>query len=199
MLPWHRHFLWEMEQALRNECGYSGYLPYWDYAKHLGRPIDQNPLFDGTETSIGGDGTGVNGCVEDGPFANFTVNMPPPDESARQQRNPYCIKRQFTPGVLETYSNYEKLTQLLQNSADIVAFHSQLEQDGGIHAMAHEYIGGLQDTIWLASQDPVFFHHHAMIDRMWTMWQSGDFDRRRLALDPSTWFEDRDRLSRESL
>ena len=26
-LPWHRHFLWLWEKALRDECGYSGYLP----------------------------------------------------------------------------------------------------------------------------------------------------------------------------
>jgi tyrosinase len=26
-LPWHRHFLWLFEKALREECGYKGYLP----------------------------------------------------------------------------------------------------------------------------------------------------------------------------
>lgn len=26
-LGWHRHYIWSYEQALRNECGYTGYLP----------------------------------------------------------------------------------------------------------------------------------------------------------------------------
>lgn len=32
-LYWHRMFVWTFEQTLRNECGYQGYLPYWNYAK----------------------------------------------------------------------------------------------------------------------------------------------------------------------
>lgn len=195
MLPWHRHFLWELEQVLRSECNYKGYLPYWDYAKYLGRPTNQNPLFDGSQTSIGGDGTGLNGCVEDGPFANFTVNMPPPDESSRQQRNPSCIKRHFTPGIMEEYASYEKITRLLHDSTDIQAFHSQLESPDGLHVNPHSYIGGLQNNIYLSSQDPWFFLHHAMIDRVWAIWQSADFDRRGLALDASTNFDSRKRLN----
>lgn len=26
-------FIWRFEQALRDECDYQGYLPYWNYAK----------------------------------------------------------------------------------------------------------------------------------------------------------------------
>jgi tyrosinase len=26
-LPWHRYYIWHYEQALRNECGYTGYQP----------------------------------------------------------------------------------------------------------------------------------------------------------------------------
>jgi tyrosinase len=29
-LPWHRIFISEFENALREECGYEGMLPYWD-------------------------------------------------------------------------------------------------------------------------------------------------------------------------
>lgn len=28
-LGWHRYFTWSYEQALRNECGYTGAQPYW--------------------------------------------------------------------------------------------------------------------------------------------------------------------------
>src|SRR5689334_13157574 len=33
-LAWHRYFTWTFEQALRNECGYQGYQPYWNWGKY---------------------------------------------------------------------------------------------------------------------------------------------------------------------
>jgi tyrosinase len=32
-LFWHRLYIWAFETALREECGYTGYLPYWNYGK----------------------------------------------------------------------------------------------------------------------------------------------------------------------
>ncbi|KAK8023515.1 tyrosinase [Apiospora rasikravindrae] len=56
LLPWHRLFLWQLEEALRNECGYEDYLPYWDNARFSAdqtksRVWDGNPA-----TSFGGNG-----------------------------------------------------------------------------------------------------------------------------------------------
>jgi tyrosinase len=31
-LSWHRYFTWTFEQMLRNECGYKGYQPYYNWA-----------------------------------------------------------------------------------------------------------------------------------------------------------------------
>ncbi|KAF1816123.1 Di-copper centre-containing protein [Eremomyces bilateralis CBS 781.70] len=99
-LSWHRYFIWSYEQALQNECGYTGSLPYFDWAKHASN-IKAAPLFDGSSTSIGGDGDfknlsaiylpsvstpfqvvpqeGGGGCVTSGPFRNITVNLGPVD------------------------------------------------------------------------------------------------------------------------
>lgn len=30
---WHRYFVWSYERALRDECGYKDYLPYWNWGK----------------------------------------------------------------------------------------------------------------------------------------------------------------------
>ncbi|KAK3997033.1 putative tyrosinase [Cladorrhinum sp. PSN332] len=93
-LSWHRYITWTYEQALRSECGYTGYQPYWNWGKHAHDP-QNSPLFDGSDTSMSGNGayyphnctdalgTGANcippgtggGCVETGPFANMTVNL----------------------------------------------------------------------------------------------------------------------------
>lgn len=95
-LSWHRYFTWAYEQALRNECGYQGYQPYWNWGRWALEPLD-SPIFDGGEASMSGNGeyaphdcanaipTGLNcipagaggGCVTSGPFANMTVNLGP--------------------------------------------------------------------------------------------------------------------------
>lgn len=93
LFAWHRAFLWEYEQALRNECGYKGAHPYWDWTKYYLDPAS-SPIFDGSDYSLGSNGeyfphgatvieafgltltlppgTG-GGPVFKGPFANFTV------------------------------------------------------------------------------------------------------------------------------
>ena len=57
-LTWHRYFTWAFEQMLRNECGYKGYQPYWNWGYWAEDPL-KSPLFDGSETSWSGDGAYV--------------------------------------------------------------------------------------------------------------------------------------------
>jgi tyrosinase len=84
-LTWHRYFTWAYEQALRNECGYTGYQPYWAWNKYTDYPHN-SPIFDGSAYSMSGDGSFVphngteaapgivlppgngGGCVFSGPF-----------------------------------------------------------------------------------------------------------------------------------
>ncbi|KAL2064242.1 hypothetical protein VTL71DRAFT_4736 [Oculimacula yallundae] len=97
-LPWHRYFVWAYETALRNECGYTGYQPYWNWGRYASNPL-ANPMVDGSDTSLSGNGLKYNytgaplsengvivvmippgeggGCVTTGPFKNMTVNIGP--------------------------------------------------------------------------------------------------------------------------
>ncbi|KAK1451882.1 hypothetical protein CMEL01_06456 [Colletotrichum melonis] len=100
-LSWHRYFTWQYEEALRNECGYRGTQPYWDWSKTAITGLETSPIFDGSETSMSGNGDFVpgrepirlggqnglpiielpvgtgGGCVNSGPFKNMTVNLGP--------------------------------------------------------------------------------------------------------------------------
>ena len=38
-LTWHRYYTWAFEQMLRNECGYKGYQPYYNWYETLQREI----------------------------------------------------------------------------------------------------------------------------------------------------------------
>ncbi|KAF2721222.1 Di-copper centre-containing protein [Polychaeton citri CBS 116435] len=100
-MPWHRWFVHTYEKALRDECHYTGYQPYWDWPKYSSAP-QGSPLFDGSPTSLGGNGEYIDhegpiitppqgvgggpillpagvggGFVTTGPFANMTVNLGP--------------------------------------------------------------------------------------------------------------------------
>ena len=57
-LSWHRYYVWAYEEALRNECGYKGYQPYYNWPLWAKDPV-KSPLFDGSETSMSGDGAFV--------------------------------------------------------------------------------------------------------------------------------------------
>ncbi|KAB5560194.1 hypothetical protein GE09DRAFT_82182 [Coniochaeta sp. 2T2.1] len=100
-MPWHRWFIYQYEKALRDECGFTGYLPYWDWPRYARSP-ETSPLFDGSPYSLGGNGEFIphdgpvivppegigggniqlpagtgGGYVRTGPFANMTVNLGP--------------------------------------------------------------------------------------------------------------------------
>jgi tyrosinase len=85
----HRLYIWAYEKALRDECGYTGYQPYWNWGRYAADPIN-SPLFNGNDSSMGGNGlpsdypgipsmgfkapydmipsAGGGGCVTTGPF-----------------------------------------------------------------------------------------------------------------------------------
>ncbi|KAF1979134.1 Di-copper centre-containing protein [Bimuria novae-zelandiae CBS 107.79] len=94
-LTCHRYFVWSYEQALRNECGYTGYQPYWNWFARTD-DIYKSPVFDGSDASMGGDGvffshngslagartifipsSAGGGCIESGPFVNVQANIGP--------------------------------------------------------------------------------------------------------------------------
>jgi tyrosinase len=98
-LAWHRWFTWTYEQALMNECGYTGAQPYWNWALYAKNPAS-SPIFDGSDYSMSGNGAFIpgkgpitlllgdyapvvlppgtgGGCVTTGPFKDYTVNLGP--------------------------------------------------------------------------------------------------------------------------
>ncbi|KAF2755738.1 Di-copper centre-containing protein [Pseudovirgaria hyperparasitica] len=99
-LTWHRFYTWVYERALREECGYTGTQPYWDWSRSAKSGLTAHPLFDGSATSMSGNGAHIDqtngsivlsgaglpslylpvgnggGCVS-GPFKDYKVNLGP--------------------------------------------------------------------------------------------------------------------------
>ncbi|KAJ5892138.1 N-acetyl-6-hydroxytryptophan oxidase ivoB [Penicillium subrubescens] len=214
-LPWHRYFLWLFEKALREECGYKGYLPYWNWPLWAGN-LHESPLFDGSETSLSGDGeynpgeeslsSGAvtilrgsgGGCVRRGPFKDITIHFGPFPRSLlsateipapRFDYNPRCLNRSLNSFVSTHFTSQTQVTRLLaaKNIADfqMVMDHWPAAPDGvlGLHGGGHFSIGSTMQDLFSSPQDPAFMLHHAMIDRLWAIWQAEDEGNRRYAVN----------------
>ncbi|KAF4589741.1 putative domain, di-copper centre [Ophiocordyceps camponoti-floridani] len=217
LLPWHRYYLWLYEKALRDECGYQGYQPYWDWSKWAADP-SCSTIFDGSDVSMSGNGEAIphedvkvvipggpppvvfvprpagegGGCVVDGPFANTQVHIGVNSAGAsgpvQVYSKPRCLTRDFLPFILQRRNSYANVTDLILNSPDIDVFYPSVDSKKGVHGGGHAFIGGENLNQFVSPNDPIFYLHHAMLDRVWAIWQSRDPDTRQYALNGTlTW------------
>jgi len=214
-LAWHRHFIYQLEQDLKNQCGYTGNLPYWDWSKDA-EALDQSELFNGDEYSMGSNGEYVadrsytylglqdlnfppgtgGGCVYSGPFSNFTTNMGPIDSpysnnvNNTMDYNPRCLVRDLNSWFSSQYNTYQNVTDLVLGQTEIGNLQSLMQgylgdNKLGIHGGGHWLGGGpsqLED-FHSSPNDPLFFLHHANIDRIWNVWQYLDVSNRQTAIE----------------
>lgn len=89
----------------------------------------------------------------------------------------------FTPTVVlatgpHTVTRTIGAGALLPNAADVAAAAAQPSFNGfggsieGIHNSGHVWVGGSMGIIATAPTDPIFWMHHAEIDRRWALWQA---------------------------
>jgi tyrosinase len=219
-LTWHRYFTWAYEQVLRNECGYKGYQPYYQWAYWANEP-DKSPAMDGSDTSMSGDGEYVpgrsnvcipspdqcgislppgsgGGCIKSGPFRDWRVhlgpvaavlpNLPQNPEVSGLGYNPRCLKRDISRMASSGWTKDQDIVDLVQKSPGFLSFSTTMQGDFGngflgVHTGGHFTIGG--DTggdLFASPGDPMFFLHHAMIDRTYWTWQNLDLANRQYAL-----------------
>lgn len=53
----------------------------------------------------------------------------------------------------------------------------QLTEFSSPHGYGHNGIGGVMSDVWASPSDPIFWMHHAFIDRAWASWQALDSKR----------------------
>jgi tyrosinase len=208
-LSWHRYFVYGYEKALREECGYKGYQPYWNWFTYQDN-LRASPIFDGSDTSMGSDGSFVKhngsvggagkiflpsgeggGCITSGPFKNVQTNLGPNSPTMAGEvkvnetfvYNPRCLKRDLTTYASSNWLTTENLYNLTLGPASqsIATFQNELQgrfDQGflGLHAAGHFSIGGDAGDFFSSPNDPVFFMHHSMLDRLWWIWQALHLD-----------------------
>ncbi|KXN80929.1 Tyrosinase [Leucoagaricus sp. SymC.cos] len=193
-LPWHRYFTAIYEKALREECGYKGAQPYWDWTLDVtpSSRFVESPMWDPI-TGFGGNGPFVEidpsnpfavpgrtggGCVQDGPFKNMTVRMGPVGDVSG---NPRCLSRDFSPYFAGRYLG-RNVTKHTLAQPDYGWFARVVEgapsfDDSGVHGGGHFGVGGTLGEMgdqFNSPSDPVFYLHHANLDRVWWSWQHMD-------------------------
>ena len=160
-LPWHREFIRRFEVALQAvDPGVS--LPYWNWG--LGTREETEDLF---QDSRMGPRPETEGAVASGYFSAARSNgptwTPPLRRGASQSVNGLPTREQVLALLQE--STYEALRVDLERMDGI---ESRLE---AIHGSVHGWIGGDMGAAGTSPSDPIFFLHHAQVDRIWAMWQ----------------------------
>uniref|UniRef100_A0A0W0GD91 Tyrosinase copper-binding domain-containing protein n=1 Tax=Moniliophthora roreri TaxID=221103 RepID=A0A0W0GD91_MONRR len=177
-LVWHRLYVHTYEKALREECGYQGSQPYWDWTLDIEDGLTSfaaSPLFDPTY-GFGGNGADIpgyngffnnvsetpdweyggpgGGCIQDGPFASYNLSLGPGTLITN-----HCISRWFTPVYLKTIT--EKNVSQLFTFDTFEEFRIELE-------------GGEMGDRYSSPGDPLFYLHHTNLDRIWWKWQTAN-------------------------
>lgn len=186
-LPWHRWFLQLFEHHLRR-INPALTIPYWDWTEPgAGNPAT-NPLFG--NDFMGGDGAGTNNWVGSGPFRHSHDWEQVIDTSmAKSKYLRRTLGRAVPTPKLPTIAQVQSLTEAAYadpydrapwNAGAARSFRNYLEgfmlkpgwpSDAAVmHNYVHAWIGGSMNAA-SSPNDPIFFLHHANIDRIWATWQ----------------------------
>ncbi|ORY12393.1 hypothetical protein BCR34DRAFT_299575 [Clohesyomyces aquaticus] len=163
-MHWHRYYIWAYETALKTECDYKGYQPYWNWAKYPDLP--SSPIYNGDEWSMGGNGDpvthkGMNmgrvvppgpggGCVTTGPFANTTIHLGPlmstmdpalkiksNPRSDGYGDNPRCLRRDVNTFFTKQFLRPVDLSDHITTNPTIGKFQDSLQNDSPTKAAMH--------------------------------------------------------------
>ena len=152
-LPWHRAYLVSLERICRDLSGKRDFaLPYWDWS--LDRQLP----------------------------AAFTTGTP--------QTNPLNHRRPGSLTITDDMTGPAVISRIM-NSPDFEAFGSsrprgqndasarwqrrmgaKTELEFNPHDGIHQTVGGDMAQVATASRDPIFYLHHANVDRLWSAWNT---------------------------
>ncbi|PBK66344.1 Di-copper centre-containing protein [Armillaria solidipes] len=198
-LPWHRWYMHSVETALREKCGFSGTMPYWDWTRDAadfeGATIFAEPDL---RSGLGGWGHSEDDyLVHDGGFSyDFDLAYPSPHGLRRNYTLRPWESDQFAglsvildPSQEANISFTADKIQALVNGhvGDYVGFQFGFEDWEEAHASVHESTGGdmagncpasappscIPGPLW-APNDPLFFLHHTTVDKVWYDWQNNN-------------------------
>jgi tyrosinase len=170
-LPWHREFLARYEAELR-KVDAKVTLPYWNWFEDRAK---SSPLWSGD--FMGGSGRGPKDHVADGPFAyeagdwRLTVLSDGVHDPALRRTIGRDERLPTKANVLRALKRTPYDTEPWEDEARSQpgsGFRPELEHR--VHDPVHMWVGGTMELA-TSPNDPVFFLHHANVDRLWAVWR----------------------------
>jgi len=157
--PWHRMELYWFEQIVRDQSGNPDWaLPYWDYSdpthQYLPEPFrdPDNPLFV-AESSRAVNSRDKNSPGIDEPMFDYCPGLRQVEFGAWNR--PLDRPPAPSPGAALTLET---------------EVHDQIH--GWVGGRMADGTPGLMSIVETAAQDPVFWLHHANMDRLWASWRA---------------------------
>jgi len=169
-LPWHRRYIWDYEKELQRVSNNPDLgLPYWNWPE--GGP--NASMWD--DDLLGGNGDTFSQAVTSGPFQqgqwiviNRSGNPSGPLTRTFGRSTPNLPTQDEIDQVLDI-TPYDSADW---NTFSSPSFRNQLEGWSGpnLHNRCHIWVGGSMLPM-TSPNDPVFFMHHCMVDKLWYEWQ----------------------------
>jgi tyrosinase len=156
-LPWHRGYLAWFEATIQTLIGDDDWaLPYWDYSD----PNNPNALKVPPEFKT--DKRTVNGVLVDNPLFLSTQDRPGQPDPLDVDLLPAMTPRFFVRRPPAT---------------GFGGSDGPENRGGAVETQPHDFVHGdigggtgFMRTTTLAARDPIFWLHHANIDRLWEVW-----------------------------
>ncbi|CAN8103806.1 unnamed protein product [Discula destructiva] len=159
-LYWHRYLMTVHERLLQTECGYRGAQPYWNEMADI-HSLANSEVFD-AYTGFGGNGASGAGCVADGPFAGLVLHL-----NSDYESRPYCLWRNFDQRQFSAAAPAN-----VNECYGMATFNDAWPcYEGHPHDAGHNGIGGVMADVAIAPGDPIFYLHHAYLDKLFWEWQ----------------------------
>ncbi len=153
---WHRPYLYLFEKALQDQVpGVT--LPYWDWTAPEAQ-VNGLPAAYTTKTLKGTSGTSKPNSLYQ------SVITFKGTEYHRTSRD---------PGTLSTLKTLANLVVKAQSQPSYILYSPALENP---HNGLHGFVGGTMGLIPYSAYDPIFWAHHANIDRLFSEWQTAHPD-----------------------
>ena len=186
--PWHRGYLMALEAQIRasviNLGGPSTWaLPYWNYFGP-GNEFNIPPAF--TQQNLpDGSPNPLYVAARYGPDNDGNIYIPTPAAIQQHPNDPNFVYGAVTEDCMsnDLYTGNDAVTPPPGFGGPTTGFSHGGGTSGNLesnpHNLVHVYVGGssadgltygLMSDPGLAGLDPIFYLHHANIDRMWAVW-----------------------------
>ena len=157
-LPWHRAYLYLFEKTVQDQV--AGVTLPWDWTSD-GAPHPRNPLIATPTPQPTTPCKADTVAISASDIQQLSTSFP---GAVSDGDNPVTVRDPDVPDALPQAATIDSILA----ASTFEDFSDRLEN---VHNDVHGWVGGSMSLIPIAAFDPVFWAHHAMIDRLWYLWQ----------------------------